>query len=426
MDKDITFFTALILLFTWISSSRDALTHLSGGRIRRIESKDRDLAKKAENWLENQHADETVFRFLGFIILSAIAGLSFHYLRTSQNMHSFYLPLALSCAVTVSVAIFAEILNEAFLAKLDLQLLKITMPLIRLLRYSVFLPFVFSIEYMRDKIEKRQSLEDDEERTTTEDEILSLVDQDVTEGEDASLEEDEKRMIRGVFDLDNTNVREIMTPRVDIIGIALTESPENAIKLFIKSGHSRIPVYEDNIDNIKGILYAKDFLNKSKLKDKPLMQIARHPIFVPETKEVGDLLTEIQKTRNHFAVVIDEYGGTAGIVTLEDIIEEIVGEIRDEFDINEDDTPMHKTMPDGSVIFDARTLICDVNSVMDSNISEEEDVDTIGGFVCGKLGHIPKPGEELQLENETIKIKVLQADRKHIIKLKITKDLEDK
>jgi magnesium and cobalt transporter len=299
------------------------------------------------------------------------------------------------------------------------------MPFIKILRFSLFFPLVFLLEKMRIRIDKWQMQDDEEERSTTEDEILSLVEHDETEGDDASLEDDEKRMIKGVFDLDKTNVREIMTPRVDIKGIPKDADIQAAIELFIESGHSRIPVYDQNIDNIKGILYAKDLLDRQKIKGKSLLELSRPPIFIPETKEVGDLLEEIQKTRKHFAVVIDEYGGTAGIVTLEDIIEEIVGEIRDEYDINEDDSPMHTKLPDGSFIFDGRTLIDDVNAVLDIHIPDTEDVDTIGGFICGELGHIPCSGEKLKASGDQLEIEVLKADRKKILKVKIKQNPEE-
>ena len=416
-----TILSIILLLFLWLLSAWDALVHFSGGRVRRIESKDHDMAKKMEQWLDDKHAYEAVFRLLVMICIAFIAIMTFNFIDKHFEGLTLVENIIYAVIATFASVVIGEILNESLIARFDLPLLRITMPLIKILRYSIFLPVVFCTETLRDKIEKWQSLEDDEERATTEDEILSLVEQDETEGEEASLEEDEKRMIRGVFDLDNTDVREIMTPRVDIIGIEQNENVEAVIKLFIESGLSRIPVYVGSVDNIQGILYAKDFLNKSNLEGKNLMQLARKPIFIPETKEVGDLLEEIQKTRNHFAVIIDEYGGTSGIVSLEDIIEEIVGEIRDEYDMNEADDPMHVEMPDGSVVFDARTLIDDVNDIMDSHIPEDEDVDTIGGYICGELGHIPKPDEELSVDEEQFNIKVLKSDRKRIIKVKISK-----
>jgi len=421
MQTEIVIFIIALFLFLLLISAWDALVHFSGGRVRRIESRDRELAKKSEDWLDNKHAYESVFRFLVFLTLSWIVGLSFFFIKKYTDLHSIYVIVLIAMLATFSIVIISEIINEALIAKFDLLLLKVTMPLIKILRYSLFFPFVFCIETLRYKIDKWQLQEDDEERTTTEDEILSLVEQNEVDGEDTSLEEDEKRMIKGVFDLDNTDVREIMTPRVDITGIDMNENVHAAVKLFIESGHSRIPVYEKNMDNINGILYAKDFLNKVEIENKNLTLIARRPIFIPETKEVGDLLGEIQKTRNHFAVVIDEYGGTAGIVTLEDIIEEIVGEIRDEYDINEDDAPMHVAMSDGSVVFDARTLIDDVNDILDSHIPDNEDVDTIGGFICGELGHIPRQGETLLVDEGLFKITVLNSDRKKILKIKINK-----
>lgn len=405
-------------------SAWDALVHFSGGRVRRIEAKDHDMAKKMEQWLENKHSYECVFRFLVMICISIIALMTYSFIDKTFEQMPLKDTIIYAVLATFVFVVIAEIINEALIARFDIILLRVTMPFIKILRYSLLMPVVFCTETLRDKIEKWQSQEEDEDRSTTEDEILSLVEQDETEGEETSLEEDEKRMIKGVFDLDNTDVREIMTPRVDIIGIEMNEPIESVLNLFIESGHSRIPVYDESVDNIKGILYAKDFLVKEKIEGKPLMQLCRKPIFIPETKEVGDLLEEIQKTRIHFAVVIDEYGGTSGIVSLEDIIEEIVGEIRDEYDLNEDDTPMHVEMPNGSVIFDARTLIDDVNDIMDSHIPEVEDVDTIGGYICGELGHIPKPDEELKVDEERFMIKVLQADRKRILKLKISK-LED-
>jgi CBS domain containing-hemolysin-like protein len=422
MQTEILIYITALFLFLLLISAWDALVHFSGGRVRRIESKDRELAKKSEDWLENKQAYESVFRFLVFITLAWIAGLSFFFIKKYTDIQSIYMIVFITILATFSVVIVSEIINEALIIRFDMALLKMTMPLIKILRYSIFFPFIFCIETLRYKIDKWQLQNDDEEeRTTTEDEILSLVEQNETDGEDSSLEEDEKRMIKGVFDLDNTDVREIMTPRVDIIGINMNDSVDDALKLFIESGHSRIPVYENNMDNITGILYAKDFLNKNKVENKKLDRIARRPIFIPETKEVGDLLAEMQKARNHFSVVIDEYGGTAGIVTLEDIIEEIVGEIRDEYDVNEDDTPMHIAMSDGSVVFDARTLIDDVNDILDSHLPENEDVDTIGGFICGELGHIPRKGENLIIEDGSLKITVLQADRKKILKIKISR-----
>ena len=188
-----------------------------------------------------------------------------------------------------------------------------------------------------------------------EDEILDMME----DQPDSDLEEGEKRMIKGIFDLPNTSVKEIMTPRVDIEALPLTATVADAKKLIIESGHSRIPVYGRSIDEIRGVIYAKDFIRVTDDKQK-LQRLIRTPIFVPETKAVDELLDEIKRSHNHFAVIIDEYGGTSGIVTFEDIIEEIVGDVRDEFDRQEEAEEKSQLMPDGSVVIEARTSISDV------------------------------------------------------------------
>lgn len=208
--------------------------------------------------------------------------------------------------------------------------------------------------------------------------------------EDDSLEEEEKQMIRGILELGEMKVREIMTPRVDLEAIPASASVADAKRLFVESGHSRIPVYGANLDDVKGILYAKDFIDEHSLEGKTLTELARPPIFIPETKEVSDLLRQIKRTSNHFAVIIDEYGGTSGVVTFEDIIEEIVGEIHDEYDTAEDFKEPPEHLPDGSVILDARTPVDDVNTEAGIMIEDSEEADTIGGYICARLGRIPR------------------------------------
>ncbi|MBN1864621.1 MAG: HlyC/CorC family transporter [Victivallales bacterium] len=412
-----------ILLLIWLVSGWSALIQLSGGRARRIEAKNRELSRKMEEWIDNKQCYETIFRFLVLIAVSCLALAVYHVIKT----YTLSFPLEVRVVVFLSALVLCIILAEAvsllIVKNYDIALLSFTMPLVRMLGHSLLYPVVLLSRILGGKSDEYSFGENGEGRATAEDEIMSLVEQDVEDSGNGtgSLEDDERRMIRGVFDLDDTAVREIMTPRVDVKGISTNSSTEEAIALIKESGHSRIPLYEDSIDNIRGVLYAKDLLGKEKVSGENLLQLARRPFFIPETKEVGDLLKEIQLRRNHFAVVIDEYGGTAGIATLEDIIEEIVGEIRDEFDHNEHDTPMHVAMPDGSYVFDARALISDVNLMLDTAIPDGEEVDTIGGYVCGELGHIPVPGEEVSTCGGEICIKVLKSDSKRILKVGISK-----
>ena len=229
-------------------------------------------------------------------------------------------------------------------------------------------------------------------------------------------------MIKGILDLGDMSVREIMTPRVDIEAIPASATISEAKKMFIATGHSRIPIYGRSVDEIKGIIYAKDFIDDKAIAGKSLDQLAHKPLFIPESKAVGDLLEEIRRLHNHFAVIIDEYGGTSGIVTFEDIIEEIVGDVQDEYDHEEVGKDKPKLMPNGSVIFEARTLISEVNEIMDSNIPDTDAADTIGGYICAELGRIPEEGETFHFPECGLSAFVLKADKRKILKLKIKGD----
>jgi len=419
MNLEIELFVLTLAVFIWLMSAWDALSQLSGGRVRRIEIKNRKLSRKAEEWVENKRSYEAVFKFIIFLAIAVLATIIFSYIRKQKVDWGNPATAGVAAVAIVLLVILVQLGTRALVYRFDIPLLRFTMPIIKALRYSIFFPFVMLFNVVDERAENWDQQEGENGRTSTEDEIMSLVEQDPEEEGEHSLEEDERRMIRGIFDLDDTVVREIMTPRVDITGLAVDVSVEEAKKEFIESGHSRIPVYQESIDEIKGIIYAKDFLEVEKIRDKNLMDLARQPIFIPETKEVGELLEEIKKTRNHFAVLIDEYGGTAGIVTLEDIIEEIVGEIQDEYDDHEDGSPLYSEQANGSILFDARIPIEDVNEMLEIDIPEDEDVDTIGGFVCGKLGKIPETGRQLKLEDPRIMITVIKADHRKVMQVQV-------
>jgi CBS domain containing-hemolysin-like protein len=417
--------TTLTLAFpalVWALAAYTALNKLSWGRIRRVEAKNKAMAEKMEKWLDAKETHNTALAFIAAAFLVALMAAILDLTRQLATAVSHPESIAVATAATLIILLVAEAISNAAAMLWDAQILKLAIPLALIIEKSLLLPTIATSKFLAGKLEKLRPENSHGEITTTEDEILSLVEQDEGEGEDgASLEEDEKRMIKGVFELDNTKVREIMTPRVDLNAIPAATSPDDAIRSFVETGHSRIPVYDGNVDNIKGILYAKDLLDKEKTLTKKLAELARTPIFIPETKEVGDLLEEFKKNRNHFAVVIDEYGGTAGIVTLEDIIEEIVGEIRDEHDLQEDDAPTHRIISDNTAVFDARTPIDEVNEILDLDIPDNDDVDTIGGLVCGEIGRIPKVGEKLSIANGKLQVEILQADKRRVLELKITR-----
>jgi putative hemolysin len=211
-------------------------------------------------------------------------------------------------------------------------------------------------------------------------------------------------MLENVVDLSDTDVGEIMTPRTEIEGIELTNNLSAIRKFVIESGRSRIPIFEENLDQIIGILYVKDLVGflGTEANSFELKNILRKPIVVPDTKPVQELLADFQKSEVHMAVVIDEYGGTSGLVTIEDVLEEIVGEIRDEHDERESVEPALVRVSETIVEIDGRYNIDDINDELTLQLPEDEEYDTIAGFILANLGHVPKEGEVLEIDGLVI------------------------
>jgi putative hemolysin len=237
-------------------------------------------------------------------------------------------------------------------------------------------------------------------------------------GEEEGLIEDEEReMIHSIFEFGDTFVREVMVHRVDIAAVEAETPISGVIDVVLAEGHSRIPVYEDNIDNVIGVVYAKDLLRYSRDDAHRLTarEVARTPYFVPESKKVDELLHELQAKKVHMAIVVDEYGGTAGLVTIEDILEEIVGEIQDEYD---SEPPLIEKLGEDEFVFDARASVDDVNELLLLDW-HANDYDTVGGFVLEQLGKIPDEGDQAVLTNAVIT--VVSTDGPRLKKVKITR-----
>jgi CBS domain containing-hemolysin-like protein len=240
-----------------------------------------------------------------------------------------------------------------------------------------------------------------------------------------TLEEEEHEIIKSIVSFRNILASEIMTPRVDIKAIQSNESFNNVVSTINNTGHSRFPLYNEDLDSIVGILSAKDILpfikNGKPLKAMNLSAIARKAMFVPKTKKINNLLREFQSKKTHIAIVVDEYGGTAGLITLEDIIEEVVGEIWDEYDKEED---IIKIIDEDSYLVLGKTPIDEINEAMGSEvITEEADFETIGGLVFKKAGSIPQEGYSFKINN--FKFTVKEIHHKRIKKVLIEKDSEN-
>ena len=227
--------------------------------------------------------------------------------------------------------------------------------------------------------------------------------------ENTLLEQDERQMIRSIVHFSNTMIREIMIPRVEIDALEKETPLEEAAKLVQESGHSRLPVYDDEIDRIVGVLYAKDLLQAYvEQRDVTLSDLMRKPLFVPESKMAGDLLNEMKSSGTHMAVVVDEYGGTSGIVSMEDIVEEIVGEIRDEYDDREEQ--LVREIGPEEYSFLGRIDLQDVNEYLGTHLVRDS-ADTLAGFLMSQIGKIPTLNEQVETEGWTFEIEELSGKR---------------
>jgi CBS domain containing-hemolysin-like protein len=240
-----------------------------------------------------------------------------------------------------------------------------------------------------------------------EDELKTLVDAGQQGG---VFEQGERRMIYSVMELGDTLAREIMVPRIDMLALEVATPFPQAVEALLDSGHSRVPVYEETVDNLLGVLYAKDLLRvwREGTQLDSLRSLLRQAYFVPEVKKVNELLAEMQSQRIHMAIVVDEYGGIAGLVTLEDIVEEVLGEIRDEFDQSEE-LP-YQVVKNGDYIFLGRIDVDDFNEIMGSELPKDE-ADTLGGYIYSELGHVPTAGEQVEKDNLRLVVEQVNAQR---------------
>ena len=264
-------------------------------------------------------------------------------------------------------------------------------------------------------------MQQEDEEDAFEDEIRTIVTEGHREG---LLEEDAREMIEGVIELSDVDVSEIMTPRTDMKSIPKNLSWDEMIQVVSELGHSRIPVYNENRDDIVGILVTKDLLQLISKNYSNLPNIAidwtehmRDPYFIPETKPVDVLLQEFQQTHNHMVIVLDEYGGVSGLVTMEDVLEEIVGEIIDEHD-TEDEEAEIVDIDENTIEVLGKTHIDKVNERLNISLPDELDFDTIGGFAFTEFGHIPLPDEQFVWQDR-VRVSVLNATRRRITKLRV-------
>jgi len=268
------------------------------------------------------------------------------------------------------------------------------------------------VEFIVRRLMGKSELSAADETERVEQEILDAVEEGEAHG---AVDEEKREMIQSIFELSETPVSAIMTPRTDMVAVSLNSSFDEARETIVRAGHTRVPVYQDSRDHIVGVLYAKDLLQAPSGEGFEVQKVMRAAQYVPESKPIDQLLRDLRQARVHIAIVLDEYGGTAGLVTIEDILEELVGEIDDEYDRGE--APFIRKVDEDTVEADARVHVYEINEQLAIHLPEDGDYETIGGFVFSAMGKIPAAGDELTHEN--VHIAILAAEPRRINRVRV-------
>jgi CBS domain containing-hemolysin-like protein len=299
-------------------------------------------------------------------------------------------------------------LATAYAERLTLWL----MPSWILIDWALYIP-LRPLVFARELFDRQFRGNDDEDQTEdAEDEIMAALSLGSATGQ---IDEEQREMVESVFDLGNSTVDRLMTPRTDMIAIDADSDVASALEIAQSSGHSRLPVFVETRDNIVGILYVKDILGNE--KEEKVDSLMRQPVLVPETKNAFELLQEFRRDRIHLAVVLDEYGGTAGLISIEDIIEEVFGDIADEYDQDEEEEILDHN--DTMMEVDARMHVDEINEAFDAALPESDRYESIGGLLTAELGRIPNQGEIV--EHASLKITVLEATDRRAVKVRLEK-----
>ena len=404
---DLLIFTVSLLLYLLTAVLDTSISSIGRRRIRLFleegfsGSKSLNfIAGRSSGFLDGFSVLKTVFLSVGLVSLT-------HLIVVNDWQYLFLIGvLLLTIAVVLGLShVIAKLLSNLFGERIGLI---VSFPLWIL----VFCPLI----WIENVIHKVFRMNPDTKNTadSVREELGLSVNSD---GE--PLDEREVRMIKGVVELDKTTAREIMLPRVDMVAVEYGIPLDELADEMVNSGHSRIPVYQDDLDNVKGIAYARDilgFLSSDQRNNNVLTtEIIRQALFIPESKTLEELLNEFQERQVHIAIVVDEYGGVAGLVTIEDLLEEIVGEIRDEFDVGEAEI---EPLGENEFLLDARVGIDQLNELMNVNV-ESDGFDTVGGFVYHRLGKLPSSGDLVEYDGLTIK--VISTIGRRLKKLRVKK-----
>ncbi|KUK42189.1 MAG: Uncharacterized protein XD70_0991, partial [Thermovirga lienii] len=393
VDDIYTGFAVLIVLLfcsAFFSASETAITIVGRGRLLALEERF-PQKKKTIEWLLSDMQKVLSVILIGNNLVNIAASA----VATSVCVLLFGekgLLIAVG-TMTLFIVIFGEILPKSVAISHFERIVLFALPVLRLFSYLV-LPFLSFVRFIVRFIGALLKLDISGGHTfVTREEIEQMVNIGEASG---VIEEEERRMIHGVISFEETRVYEIMVPRTDMVAVSGETTLGEAVKVFEDYGHSRVPVFEGNVDNITGILYVKDVMRvivAGKL-DAPVKEFKRDALFVPETMKIADLFDVMRSKRVHMAIVVDEYGGTAGLVTIEDLLEELVGEIRDEHDR---EAAPYRKVGENEYLVDASIQIEELNELLGLDIPESEEFESIGGLVMELLDKVPEEGEVVKI-----------------------------
>lgn len=419
----------LILLNAFFAASEIAFISLNDAKMDKMSMEGNKKAKKIKDMLVNPSKFLATIQIgitLAGFLSSAFASESFASML-APKFYELVPSISLSAWNSISIIVITIILSYFTLVFGELVPKRIAMKncekiaffsigIIRAISI-ITAPFVGLLTFSTNIISKIFGVSEKEEKTVTEEEIRMMIDVGKEKG---TIEEEEKNMINNVFEFNDKLVSEIMVPRTEIFAIDNKNTIAEVAKIFEEKNvtFSRIPIYKDNIDNIIGVVHLKDLFYTEKRGNTSITKIMKTPFFVPESKPVDELFSELRKRRILMAVVIDEYGGTSGIVTMEDILEEIVGEIYDEHDEVDE---LYEIIDDNTYILKGEMAIYDVEEILDVSI-EEGEYDTLSGFLVEKLGRVPTGRDKNKtIETDEVIYKIETVKEKHIIKVRACK-----
>lgn len=435
--SNILFVSGFVILFAFFASCHYTIViaqMLGGAKLE--ESANKPLVRKAKQILSQDHyylLSTQIGMFLSgvaaawFLAQASFRGLGnflplFEYSEHFSNFQTYYSAVLFFIIVSL-ITIVTFLLSNIMKATLASDPLKSLCRLSILIIFSakIISPFTSLVNYLGKKVFISLGLKDftEYELPIRAERISELLE----EGEEAgTIDESDSEMIQHVFKMSQTVAREVMTPRKDIIAIEDDQKIENVIKLFTEQGWSRVLVTGKSLDDVKGVLHAKDMLSfmANPTENFQINKLLRKPYFVPNTKKADDLLQEMRAKGVHLAVVVDEHGGVDGLITIEDLIEELVGEIFDEYDTPADETSV-TVLDNGDLLIEGGALIDDLNPEYDLDL-EKGEYDTIAGFVIHKLGHIPRKNEVLECANYHLKIEDVNKNRITALRLIRKKD----